>query len=277
MIYGLLTTLLLQVLPGEWRTQAAVFDEIFLVFLVIGTLVGIVVVTYTLYNAYKYRDDGEPASPDENRPELGELPTGDKSGKGKKLFLSFGISAIIVISLVVYAYTLLLYVESGPQVEQDAELEIDVVGYQFGWEFQYPNGHSMDNEMRVPADKVVRLDATSRDVWHNFGSPDLRIKTDAIPGETSSTWFAAEEPGTYNAECFELCGSGHSYMEADIIVMEPAAFEEWYASTESETAEDTSDETTGETDDESSNSISSPVTGIPTSVSVISTGEAVVT
>ncbi|MEF8781221.1 MAG: cytochrome c oxidase subunit II [Haloferacaceae archaeon] len=233
MTYASLSTLLLQVQPGEWRSQVNVFDELFLAFVGLGTLVGIVVVSYTLYNALKYRDGGGsgPADDEADRPVLGELPTGEGGKKSRKLFLSFGLSAVIVISLVVYSYTLLIYVESGPDVEPESELEVDVVGYQFGWEFQYPNGHAVDNELRVPADQVVRLHVTSRDVWHSFGVPELRVKSDAIPGQTSTTWFSVDESGTYTAECFELCGAGHSYMKAEIVVMEPAAFEEWYAGT----------------------------------------------
>ena len=44
---------------GSWRTQSEVFSEIFLVFLAIGTVVGVVVIAYTLYNGYRYRDTGE--------------------------------------------------------------------------------------------------------------------------------------------------------------------------------------------------------------------------
>lgn len=217
---------LLQAGVGEWRSQADVFNELFLVFLGLGTLVGIVVVAYTLYNAYVYRDTG--ADDDgEDRPMLGELPTGDKGGKGKKLFLSFGISAIIVISLVVYSYMLLLYVEEGPDSDPEAEIEVDVEGFQFGWEFQYENGITTTDEMVIPAGEVVYIDVTARNVWHTFGVSELRVKSDAIPGQTSTTWFTAEE-GTYVAECFELCGSGHSDMDAEIIALPPDEFEEWY-------------------------------------------------
>jgi cytochrome c oxidase subunit 2 len=34
----------------------------------------------------------------------GELPTGRKGGRSSKLFLSFGLDAIVVVSLVVYSY-----------------------------------------------------------------------------------------------------------------------------------------------------------------------------
>lgn len=243
-------SLLLQA-TGDWSTQAEVFEEIFFVFLALGTLVGVVVVSYTLYNAYKYRDTGADDGTDFDPPVLGELPSGQRGGKGKKLFLSFGLSAIIVISLVVYSYGLLLYVEEGPTEEVDAEMEIEVQGYQFAWDFIYPNGHEATNELRVPVDTRIELRVTSRDVWHNFGVPGLRIKEDAIPGEYSTTWFAAEETGEYKAECFELCGAGHSAMTGTVIVMEEEEFEDWYESTQEENGDDgnESDEQDGTGDD----------------------------
>ncbi len=230
--------------PGdEWGTRVQMFDEIFLVFLVLGTLVGVVVIAYTLYNAYKYRDRDEVEDEDRiDRPTLGELPTG--AGGGRKLFVSFAISAIIVIALIVWTYGALLYVEAGPTEQgTDENLDVTVTGFQFGWEFEYPNGYTQNNELRVPADRVVTLTVTSDDVWHNFGIPDLRVKADAIPGQTTETWFVAEEPGTYEAWCFELCGIGHSDMAADVIVMEPAEFEQWYEDPEAyEQSEDNGEE-----------------------------------
>lgn len=214
------------------RAPAEVFNSIFRVFLGLGTLVGVVVIGYTLKNAYKYRyrEDEDPA-PDAERPEMGELPK--SGGKGKKLFLSFGLSAVIVLSLVIWTYASLLYVETQPaQAAEDGTemVNIEVEGYQFGWDFIYPNGHT-SNTLRVPANRMVNLTVTSRDVFHNFGIPELRIKSDAIPGQTTNAWFVAEETGTYQAQCYEICGQGHSYMNATVVVMNQSAYQEWYAST----------------------------------------------
>jgi cytochrome c oxidase subunit 2 len=222
---------------GGIRAPAEVFQRIFLVFLGLGTLVGTVVISYTLYNAYKYRyrEDADPR-PDADRPELGEVPEG--GGKGKKLFLSFGLSAIIVLSLVAWTYGALVMVEDGgvAQAEGDVDsIDVRVEGYQFGWEFIYPNGHVEDSEaggkLYVPRNTVVNLTVTSQDVHHNFGVPDLRVKSDAIPGQTTDAWFVAEETGTHTANCYELCGQGHSYMDAEVVVMEEAQFQDWYANT----------------------------------------------
>ena len=226
------------------QTRVDVFEEIFIVFLALGTLVGVVVVAYTMYNAYKYRDVGDDED-DADRPVLGELPTGGQGGK--KLFVSFGISAIIVISLIIWTYSMLLYVEDGPNPDDDA-IEIDVEGDGFVWHFDYGEheGESVTtaNEMVIPADTTIWLTVTGGDVWHAFGITQERVKADAIPGEYHQTWFIAEEPGEYpNAiECYELCGEFHSDMDADLVVLEPDEFEEWLDEQVADDDEDEDDE-----------------------------------
>jgi len=227
-----------------------VFTQIYWVFTILGTIVGAVVIGYMLYNAYKYRDDGDDGG-DEDRPQVGEIPSG--GGKGRKLFLSFALSAVIVITLIVGTYGSLLYVENAAAgndatVEGGESMEVMVVGYRFGWLFAYPGGNESvetadgvignvtvtNGELRVPTDRKVRLNVTSQDVHHNIGIPELRAKTDAIPGQNTYTWLEAEEAGnTYTAKCYELCGGQHSYMVADTITMTPGEFRAWYNETSS--------------------------------------------
>jgi cytochrome c oxidase subunit 2 len=209
-----------------------VFDQVFTVFVVLGTLVGLVVVAYTLSKALKYIDDGERGDEDPDgkvvRPTLGELPTG--SGGGRKLFVSFGISAVIVLSLIVWTYSALLYVDDTPPEVEENAMEVDVTGLQFAWQYTYPNGHT-DSTLRVPRGQPIALNVTSADVWHNYAIKEFKVKTDAIPGQTTRAWFTAEETGTYEAVCYELCGAGHSAMRGDVIVMEPDEYQDWYEST----------------------------------------------
>lgn len=216
------------VVPDGSRDE--IFRTIFVVFLVLGTIVGVVVIGYMLYNGYKFRDredrDGEAGI---DRPELGELPEG--GGGGRKLALSLLLSAVVVISLIAWTYFALLYVETQPtEAATGDSINVRVEGFQFGWEFVYPNGNTSDT-LRVPANTRVDLTITSRDVFHNFGIPAFKFKKDAIPGQTTRAWFQPNETGTYQAQCFELCGAGHSAMNANVTVMEPAAFERWYANT----------------------------------------------
>jgi cytochrome c oxidase subunit 2 len=236
------------IIPRGTRDQ--VFAEIYWVFTILGTLVGAVVIGYMLYNAYKYRDDGSDGDA-ENRPQVGEIPSG--SGKGRKLFLSFAISAVIVISLIVGTYGSLLYVENaaagdnGATVDGEDAMEVMVVGYRFNWTFAYPGGDesvqtadgtienvTLSDNLHVPTDRKVQLNATSRDVHHNIGIPELRAKTDAIPGQNTYTWLEATEAGNrYAAKCYELCGSQHSYMVSYVLTETPEEFRTWYNETSS--------------------------------------------
>lgn len=218
-------------------SRAVVFRRIYEVFLVLGTAVGVIVITYMLWKAWKYRASADHGD-DAGRPELGELPSG--GGGGRKLFLSFSLSAIVVVSLISWTYLTLLYVENPEPVQEEGEpLTIRVVGHQFFWEFVYPNGQSVNDTLRVPEDRRVRLVVTSEDVFHNFGIPELRAKSDAIPGQETETWFLAEEAATYQANCYELCGVGHSHMTATVQVLSQSAFQSWYQSAGNESANDT--------------------------------------
>lgn len=211
-------------------TRVQVFQDIYILFLILGTVVGVIVMGYMIYNAYKYRASREDGKEPADSPEIGEIPQG--SGGGKKLLLSFSLSAIIVISLIVWTYGTLLYVEQNSPVDQGGDhIEIEVTGYQFNWDFTYENGHKTTGELRVPKGTAVKLKVTSNDVMHNFGVPGLRVKVDAIPGQQTTTWFEGDTTGTFQAKCYELCGAGHSYMNAEIRVMPPAEFESWYANT----------------------------------------------
>ncbi|WP_312907152.1 cytochrome c oxidase subunit II [Natronosalvus caseinilyticus] len=228
-------------------TRVDIFQELFLVFLGLGTIVGIIVVAYILYNAYKYRDDGERHS-DEDLPTLGELPTGGSGGK--KLFVSFFLSALIVISLTLWSYGMLIDVESGPEGPGEDALEVDVEGQTFSWSFYYENGVESSNELVVPAGTPVWVDVTSVDVWHSFGITSQRVKADAIPGESDQTWFQADEEGEYLIECFELCGPGHSSMEGTLTVMSQEDYDQWVQDqlTLTLTLEDSEGETVNDTE-----------------------------
>jgi len=219
------------ILPTGSRVD--VFQAVYGAFLGLGTLVGVVVIGYMLWKAYAYRSGSERSEQaDVDRPVLGELPMG--GGGGRKLALSFGLSTIIVVSLIIWTYGTLLYVENSQAAEPESELEVDVVGKQFAWEFHYENGYVADSAngdaFRIPVDRRVRIQVTSQDVFHNFAIPELRVKSDAMPGQTTSTWFIAEETDTYQSACYELCGAGHSYMTAEVIVMPQEEFDDWYAS-----------------------------------------------
>lgn len=109
----------------------------------------------------------------------------------------------------------------------DDALDIYVVGRQWMWKIQHPEGQREINTLHIPVDQPVKLTMTSEDVIHSFFVPAFRTKQDAVPGRYSTTWFQATKPGTYRLFCAEYCGTEHSRMVGNIIVMKPADYQKW--------------------------------------------------
>ena len=83
--------------------------------------------------------------------------------------------------------------------------------------------------LRAPAGIPVRLEvsAPDEDVIHSWWIPALGGKIDAIPGRVNETWFEAEQAGSYQGQCAELCGVEHANMLATVEVMPPDEFAAW--------------------------------------------------
>jgi cytochrome c oxidase subunit 2 len=95
------------------------------------------------------------------------------------------------------------------------------------------------NELHVPTGQNVKLIMTSQDVIHSFFIPAFRIKQDVLPGRYTTLWFKATVPGRYHLFCAEYCGTNHSGMGGDIVVMEPQDYAQWMASGASAPLQDT--------------------------------------
>ncbi len=106
-------------------------------------------------------------------------------------------------------------------------MDVYVMAKKWMWKFAYPDGPNAVGTLHVPANRPVRLLLTSRDVIHSFFVPDFRIKMDALPGRYTETWFEATKPGRYQVLCAEYCGTWHSQMWGEIVVMPPAEYDAW--------------------------------------------------
>ncbi len=102
-----------------------------------------------------------------------------------------------------------------------------VVAKQWMWKVQHLGGQREINELHVPVGRSVRLIMTSQDVIHSFFIPVFRIKHDVLPGTYEDIWFQPRKPGVFQLFCAEYCGTDHSRMTGRVVVMEPAAFEQW--------------------------------------------------
>ncbi len=105
--------------------------------------------------------------------------------------------------------------------------EIFVVGKQWMWKIQHPDGRREINELHLPIGQPVKLIMTSQDVIHDFFVPGFRTKQDVLPGRYTTEWFTPTEPGTYHLFCSQYCGTDHARMGGFVYVQEPAEYAKW--------------------------------------------------
>jgi cytochrome c oxidase subunit II len=112
-----------------------------------------------------------------------------------------------------------------------AAMEVNVIAFQWGWIFEYPDQGIQSNELYLPVNKQVLLHLTSRDVIHSFWVPEFRVKQDALPGKNlvKELRITPTKIGDYTVMCAELCGGAHAYMTSPVRVVSQADFDAWLA------------------------------------------------
>jgi cytochrome c oxidase subunit 2 len=104
---------------------------------------------------------------------------------------------------------------------------IFVVGKQWMWKVQHPEGQREINTLHVPIGRPTKLLLISEDVIHSFFVPAFRVKMDVLPQRYTSMWFQPTVAGEYHLFCAEFCGTNHAGMGGRVIAMEPAEYQEW--------------------------------------------------
>jgi len=123
------------------------------------------------------------------------------------------------------------------------DMEIEVMAYQWGWEFTYPDSNvTTKDRLVIPENTDVRLSLKSTDVIHSIYIPELGVKQDIFPEQETVARTNATENGSYRLYCAELCGSGHSRMHATVVVMNQSAYDDWMATQQSPASTETATE-----------------------------------
>jgi cytochrome c oxidase subunit II len=129
------------------------------------------------------------------------------------------------IFLIMFLWGASIYmVEARPP---DNATDIFVVGKQWMWKFQHLEGQREINQLHVPVGRDIRLTMISQDVVHSFFIPAFRIKQDVLPARYTTIWFHSTKPGRYYLFCTQYCGTMHSGMIGEVVVMEPATYQAW--------------------------------------------------
>ena len=68
----------------------------------------------------------------------------------------------------------------------------------------------VDKPLILPIRVPVRGLVSRADVIHSWSLPQVRIKSDAVPGRLNQVLILFKEVGKFYGICSEICGSGHS-------------------------------------------------------------------
>lgn len=118
----------------------------------------------------------------------------------------------------------------------DAAVRVEVLAQQWAWTFRYPGADGRFDtaddlvtldELRVPVNRAVYLQLTSKDVVHSFYLPNFRTKVDAIPGTITRLWFEPRETGVFEIACAQHCGMWHYRMRGEMMVLSAVDFASW--------------------------------------------------
>jgi cytochrome c oxidase subunit 2 len=128
------------------------------------------------------------------------------------------------------------------------DVVVQVTGYQWSWQFQYPQypvgtsgrvvtmngepwspaaGNSQLPLLVIPEHETVRFNLVSTDVIHSFWVAPFDFKRDVIPGHPNHFQITAIRTGKFIGRCSELCGLYHSRMLFKIWIVTPAQFSKW--------------------------------------------------
>jgi cytochrome c oxidase subunit II len=125
----------------------------------------------------------------------------------------------------------------------DADVTVDVIAFQWNWEFQYPEHKTSEGQavstvgtsteiplLVLPAEKKIRFNLRSTDVIHSFFVPEFHFKRDVFPEPKKNNQDDAFEidqidrPGAFVGRCAELCGSYHSVMNFEVRALPESAW-----------------------------------------------------
>ncbi len=200
-----------QLLPDQASTFAPRVDLLYLFLWSVTAFFTLLIFLLIVYLGLRYR-----------RRSATEVPTPMHGGTA--LEIAWTVIPLIIVMVIFFWGAKIYFTFYSPPADA---IEIHVIGKQWMWKIQHPEGRREINELHVPVGKAVKLVLSSQDVIHSFYVPAFRVKQDAVPGRYTVMWFKATRVGEYHLFCAEYCGTEHSRMVGKVIVMEPDAYQAW--------------------------------------------------
>jgi len=204
--------------PESASTMASRVDALYFFLLAISVFFSLLIAGLIVFYAVKYRRRAADS-------------VGSEIKGGLVLELTWTIVPLLITMVIFVWGASVFFAMSRPP---DETINIYVVGKQWMWKFQHLDGQREINELHVPVGRPVKLIMTSEDVIHDVFVPAFRIKADVVPGRYTHLWFQSTNPGRYRLFCAEYCGTKHSGMIGQVVVMDPSEYQTWLSGGASE-------------------------------------------
>ena len=232
--------------PWWWTPVASNWGNIDGTIILTFWVTGAVFVAVCLFMAYcVWKYSYRPERKAEYKPE-------DKKLEWRLTWLTaLGVAALLAPGLIVW--------DKYITVPENA-LKIEVVAYQWGWNYRLPGQDGilgktsvnlindnnpygldlndpnskddilvMDADLHLQINQPVKIELRSLDVLHNFYVPQFRAKMDTLPGIITYYWFTPERKGDFEILCAKYCGTGHYAMRGKVLVDDEKDYINWLA------------------------------------------------
>ncbi len=196
--------------PARASTTAGSVDALFVFLVILSTMVSVAIFIAIIVFAIRYR----------RRPGV----EAEQIEGSAALEVTWSVIPLCIF-VVIFVWGAVIYFKE--RTPPRGATEVYVVAKQWMWKLQHEEGPREINQLHVPVGRDVKLILTSQDVIHSFYVPAFRIKQDVLPGRYTTAWFRPTKAGIYHLFCAEYCGSQHSGMIGQVVVLEPAEYEAW--------------------------------------------------
>lgn len=199
--------------PPAASNFATEMDTLFFAILGLSVFFAVITFFFVVFFAFKYR-------------------AGSSADRSSPVYENMKME---VIWIAVPTLLAIIFFGWGAKVYADTRIppkdakEIYVVGKQWMWHIQHPNGVRENNTLHVPIDTDIKLTMIAQDVIHAFYIPAFRVQFMVVPGRYTQMWFRPTQIGKYHLFCNMYCGAQHSEMGGTVVVMSKKDYAEWLA------------------------------------------------
>lgn len=216
-VIGIAAALLIPWFPEAASEEADTVDFLYYLSLSVAMPIFVLVMAIAIYSVIAFRA----------RP--GDMRDGAPIHGNARLEV-FWITVPFLIVIALMVPTAILLAEMEEPAPEGEGMVVEVRGEQFAWSFAYPQEDGppvRSPDLMLPIDRQIEFRVETEDVLHSFWIPEFRLKTDAVPGTTTTVRMTPNQEGEFNIVCAELCGIGHSTMRQAVTVLSEDDFSAW--------------------------------------------------